>query len=104
MPMRRRSAFTSLMLANVLAVDADRALDAAAGDDVGHAVDAVEERRLAGVRRADDAEDLVLADLERDVGEHLLAVRTKRTGPAISILFRWVPTSLTARFTTCAAI
>jgi hypothetical protein len=38
----------------------------AAGEHV-HAVDRLEERGLAGVGRADDAEDLVLANLQADV-------------------------------------
>src|SRR5439155_20798845 len=43
-------------------------LDAAAGLDI-EARDRAQERRLAATRRAQEADELALGDLERDVGE-----------------------------------
>ena len=52
--------------------------DDAAGLWVVHAVDDVEHRALAGAVRSDDRADLVLADVERDVGQRLHAAERQR--------------------------
>ena len=66
-PIRRRTAFTSR--ARVISSPAEQ--DAARVDRLEQ-VDAAQERRLAGARGADQADDLVLADREVDAAQHLV--------------------------------
>ena len=62
MPMRRRTSTGSTpRLVEVVAVVADLALDAGAGDEVVHPVEAAQHRRLAAARGADEGGDLALA-------------------------------------------
>ena len=57
--------------------DLDAADDDPAGLDRLEQVDAAQQRRLAGARGADQADDLVLGDVEVDPAQHLeLAERT----------------------------
>src|ERR1035437_7403405 len=60
---------------HVLAVEAAPALDAGAGDQVVHAVEAAQERRLAAARRADQGQDGAVLHVEADVTHRdLLAI------------------------------
>ena len=54
-----------------LAVVVEPALDAGAGDEVVHPVQAAEERALAAARRADQGGDLVAPDAQRHVAQRL---------------------------------
>ena len=66
-PIRRRSALTSTLRA---VISSPPTTDPA-GLDRLEQVDAAQERRLAGARRADQADDLVLGDVEVDPAQHL---------------------------------
>ena len=55
--------------ADIPAIDPDVALDGGAGHEINRPVDALQQRRLPGIGRADDAEDLVLHDVERDIAQ-----------------------------------
>ena len=55
---------------DILAIDADGALHAHAGDEVGHAVDALKKRGLARARGPDHGQDLALEHVERHAVEH----------------------------------
>ena len=61
-----------LPVVDVLPVQLDRALDAAALDDIVHAVDAAQEGRFTATRRADQRGDLVLVDVQIDIEQRLL--------------------------------
>ena len=66
-PMRRRTRLTSTPGAgDLLALQLDPA-----GVDRLEQVDAAQQRRLAGAGRADQADDLVLGELEVDPAQHL---------------------------------
>ena len=70
MPMRRRTS-TGIDVGSVEvdAVVGQRALDPGALDEVVHAVEAAQHRRLAAARRADERGDLVLVDVEVDLAD-----------------------------------
>ena len=58
---------------NILAVQRDGALDAAALHEVVHAVEGLEQRRLAAAGRADEGRDLIGGQAEVDVLQRLKA-------------------------------
>ena len=59
--------------ATSVAVDLDRAGDFGAWREIDRAVDAAQERGLAGLGRADDAEDFVRLDVKRDAVDDFFA-------------------------------
>ena len=74
MPSRRRSVLVEPGRRDVDAVEQDAAVV-----DRLEQVDAAQQRRLARARRADEAHDLVVVDVEVDVGQHLRGRRTTST-------------------------
>ena len=62
-------------LAHVSTIEIDLALDAHIGVEYVHPIDDLEKRGLAGIGRANDAEDLVFADFQIDIAQgHRIAV------------------------------
>ena len=61
----------SVHLEDVLAAELDLTLGADALDEVAHAVERAQERRLAAARRADERGTALLGDLEVDLLERL---------------------------------
>ena len=57
-----------------LAVDANAAIDAGGRDEVDGAVDTLEQGGFARVRRSDNAEDGVLADMEVEAVDQVLII------------------------------
>ena len=64
---RRTSHRVDVGRVDVLAVEQDLALDAGAGDELVHAVQRAQERRLAAARGADQRRHLVRLDRDVDV-------------------------------------
>ena len=58
---------------DVLPVERDTPLDLHTGDEVVHAVERFEERRLAAAGRADEGRDALFGDVHADIGQRLMA-------------------------------
>ena len=71
MPMRMRTCCARMpALVDVVAVEEDLAVERGAGDELVHAVEQAQERRLAAARRADERGDLAGRHHEVDALEH----------------------------------